>query len=418
MLSRITVRREVQKGQGEPGAFYLADAEDALKGLLNEYTGRVQLVYLDPPFATGQQFTMRMRVGKKDWTSSTGSLTLPAYDDDMDRDRYLEMMRNVLTGARELLTDRGVLFLHIDYRMHARLRLLMDEIFGEENLLNEIVWAYQTGGRARKHFSRKHDIILFYKKGKEYDFDIRNVAVKRADTRRNHMKRHVDADGRVYRSIRSGNKIYTYYDDEPAYPGDVWDDVSHMQQKDPQRTGYDTQKPLKLLERIVLCATKPGDLVCDLFAGSGTSLDAAWQNGRKFLGVDRSPASLYSIRRRLTGANASYVAPECEGAPEVQVSMEAGIAFYELRMERYELENGMSARAFQGLDALDSWAVGYLRDGAFVNMAEDMRTRQKPSLEGRLQLPVYEGDPVIRVADVLGRYFYYQISNIDSEATT
>lgn len=408
-LTKAPVWHEVQKGEGPGGRFHLGDVRALLPGLMAEYAGKVQLIYLDPPFSTGQQFSMRVRVGEKEWKSGSGSLMQAAYSDKFDAGQYLQLMREVLTGCHRLLSDTGVLYLHIDFRMHAPLRLLMDEIFGEANLLNEIIWTYQTGGRARRYFSRKHDIILFYAKTRKYFFNIDAVPISRQDTRRNHMKRHVDADGRVYRSIRSGGKIYTYYDDEPAYPGDVWTDVSHLQQKDPQRTGYDTQKPMKLLERIVLSSSRPGDLVCDLFAGSGTCLEAAHTAGRRFLGADLSPYSLQVSRRRLTGAQAEYDAPPSEGEPLVEAELSAGIAYYEIHLTRYEVESGLCARAFSGLDAVDGWSAGYLRGGAFLALSHEMRAKQTPKLTARLEIPVLEGEPCIRVSDVLGRHFYYVI---------
>lgn len=413
MLKRIDVFRESQSGEGPQGAFYMNDALELLPKLLSEYKGKVQLIYLDPPFMTGQQFSIRMRVGEREWRSGTGSLVLPTYLDDMELTEYLSLMREVLTGAHALLKDTGTMYLHIDYRMHARLRLLMDEIFGEANLLNEIIWSYQTGGRARRHFSRKHDVILFYKKGRNYFFDIAAVSVKRPDGRRNHMKKHVDADGRTYRSIRTGNRVYTYYDDDPIYLSDVWDDLSQMQQKDPQRTGYETQKPVKLLERIVLSSTRPGDLVMDLFAGSGTTLDAAWKNGRQFIGADRSPLSYYTVSRRMQKANMTFGVKPSKGDPHVEAEVTKGIAYYEVELKRFELEPGVSARSFAGFDALDNWAVGYLRDGVFVIEDREMRTKQKPSLSCRLKLPVYDGNPVMRVGDVFGRFIYYML-NVNS----
>ncbi len=406
-LVRAEVSREVQRGTGPQGEVYQGDARQMLPELLHTYRGQVQLVYLDPPFATGKQFDMKVRVGEKDHQSGNGSLTMPAYCDAVDEAEYMDMMREILTGAKALLADTGSIFLHIDHRMHAQLRLLMDEVFGRDSFLNEIIWAYQTGGRARKHFSRKHDIILFYRKTKKYFFDLNAVAIPREGNRRNHMKRHVDTDGRVYRSIKSGGKVYTYYDDEPAFPGDVWDDVSHLQQKDPQRTGYDTQKPLPLLERIVLCASRPGDLVCDLFAGSGTTLEAARRNGRRFLGVDRGDMALHAIRRRMLGANVTYIQPPSVGEPGVDVRLEAGVGFYELDMDAYDLETGLIARSLAGLDALDGWSAGYLRDGAYVCMATAQRGKAEPKLETHLQLPVLSGDTMIRTQDVLGRGFFY-----------
>ena len=406
---QIEVYREAQIGKGNGGDVYQGDACLLMPELLETYRGQVQLIYIDPPFATGKQFVMKMRVGEKENKSGAGSLNLPAYDDASNLDDYLSMMREVLNGAHELLSDAGTIFLHIDHRMHARLRLMMDEIFGEDNFLNEIIWSYQTGGRARKHFSRKHDVILFYRKSKTYFFDLGPVAVEREGRRRNHMKRHIDTDGRVYRSIKSGGKVYTYYDDEPVYPGDVWDDVSHLQQKDPQRTGYDTQKPLPLLERIVLCASREGDLVCDLFAGSGTTLEAAYRHKRRFLGVDSSPAAIHVINKRLSGAKVNYHNQTQPAHPYVEAISEPGVGFYHVELCEYKIEPGAIDREFSGLDALDSWAVGYLRDGEYTAMAMAQRTKLEPKLKLNLQLPALDGVPMISTLDVLGRKCYFAI---------
>ncbi len=406
-LTRVEVWREEQRGIGPGGEMLMGDVLELLPSLTEQYAGKVQLVYLDPPFGTGHSFCMRVRVGEKEWRTGSGTLLMQSYDDALDTNEYLAMMREVLIATRKLLSDTGVVYLHVDFRMHARLRILMDEVFGEQNFLNEIIWSYQTGGRARKFFSRKHDIILFYRKTKKYYFNLEAVPVNRVDVRRNHMKRHVDPDGRVYRSIRSGGKVYTYYDDEPTFPGDVWDDVSHLQQKDPQRTGYETQKPVKLLERIILSSSAPGDLVCDLFTGSGTTLEAAAEAQRRFLGVDYNAFALQVSRRRLNGCTAAFTAPPCAGEPEVDIEAEPGIAYYDVTLTKYMPEPGVSARSFSGLDAVDNWSVGYLRDGVFVAMANDVRLRHSPALKKVLQLPVLEGQPCIRVNDVLGRYFYY-----------
>ena len=406
---RVDIWQEEQSGAGEISEMRIGDVRALLPGLLSQYAGQAQVIYMDPPFGTGQVFSMRVRVGEKEWRSGVGSLEKQAYDDQMGLEDYLALIRDALIGARDLLCDTGVVFLHVDFRMHARLRLIMDEVFGEANFLNEIIWSYQSGGRARRFFSRKHDVILFYRKTKKYYFNLEAVPISRTDTRHNHMKRHVDADGRVYRSIRSGGKIYTYYDDEPAYPGDVWDDVSHLQQKDPQRTGYDTQKPIRLLERIILSCSKPGDLVMDLFAGSGTTLEAAYLSGRRFVGVDVSPYALQVSRRRLIGANVRYSAPPSQGNPEVELSIVPAIAYYEVTLEKYQLESGLIASSLTGLDAVDGWSAGYLRDGVFVAMTHDNRSRHQPRLKGVLQLPVLSGVPCVRVTDVMGRVFYYII---------
>ena len=243
---------------GGPGEFILARAEEALDSLLADYRGQVQVIYLDPPFGTGDIFH-----------SKIGKLTLPTYADDMEESAYLSWMRTILSGAWELLCPSGSLYLHIDYRMSAKLRLLLDELFGTKNFMNEIVWCYKSGGRAMHYYPRKHDTILFYRKSAKVFFDISAVSHPRGPEKRNHMKRFIDEQGRICFTIRSAGKLYTYYEDTPVYPSDVWDDIEHLQQKDTERVGYATQKPEALLNRVILASSRPGDLVCDLFSGSG-----------------------------------------------------------------------------------------------------------------------------------------------------
>ena len=174
--------------------FYLGDARQGLQRLA-EQGRRVQLCYLDPPYLTGRDFG--------------------AYCDRFPSDEdYYAMMRAVLQGVYEVLDARGSLFLHIDWRTHARLRLLLEEIFGAEGFRNEIVWCYRSGGRAQTHFSRKHDTLLFFAKSRDAYFDAMQDPLPRAEVRSNHMKRGVDEDGRAYRAIYSGGRLYRYFDDE------------------------------------------------------------------------------------------------------------------------------------------------------------------------------------------------------------
>ncbi|MGN0741047.1 MAG: DNA methyltransferase [Candidatus Fimadaptatus sp.] len=407
---RVQVSREALMGSGVMGELFLGDSLELSDRLTGKYGGRVQCVYLDPPFFTGSLFNMRVRVGEREWRSGAGSLELSAYSDKWaSSEEYISEIRALAELARELMSDTGVIFLHVDWRMQARLRIMMDEVFGENNFMNEIIWTYQTGGRARKYFSRKHDVILFYRKGPAYRFYIENVPISRTDARRNHMKRQVDKDGRVYRTIKSGGKVYKYYDDDPVYPGDVWDDVSHLQQKDPQRTGYDTQKPLKLLERIVLCSTRPGDIVCDLTCGSGTALEAAAINGRNFVGVDMSPLAVQTARRRLVGSRVSLNMPGSEGSPVMELDVMTGVGNYECDLRRFSPEPGVGERAFDGLDAVTGWSGGYINDDVFYSYVHDMRSKQHPRLDAHLSIPVWDGVPAVRIEDVYGRAFYYTL---------
>ena len=413
-LRQVNIWREEQAGKGPGSEMRVGDVRALLPGLIEQYASQAQVVYLDPPFRTGQVFSMRARVGEKEWKSGAGSLVQAVYRDDMERGAYMEMMRDVLTGARELLSDSGVIYVHVDYHMYAYIRLLMDEIFGESNFLNEIIWSYQTGGRARRFFSRKHDVILFYRKGRKYYFNLEGVPVSRLDTRRNHMKRHVDADGRVYRSIKSGGKIYTYYDDEPAFPGDVWDDVSHLQQKDPQRTGYDTQKPVRLLERIIKCSTQEGDLVCDLFAGSGTTAVAAANLNRRFLCVDQSPLAVAVAGKRLSQSTLSRPAGVCydveapcgEDDCFVEAEVFPAITSYTVHLMSFDSVQAREA-GVKGLDAVDHWSAGFVQGDVYRSCVASVRTATTPQLQTTMEMPVCAGEPCIMIVDIWGSRRFY-----------
>ena len=379
------------------GDLLLRDA----RGDFSAWKGQAQCVYLDPPFLTGEDYYLRMRVGEKGWETGKNPLILPAYSDRYDsRADYLAMLRAALENAKMLLNETGSFFLHLDSRAAAHARLLCDEIFGESNFVNEIIWAYQTGGRSMKRFSSKHDVILFYRKSRRHYFNITAVPLPRSENRSNHMRRCVDENGRSYRTIQSGGKTYTYYDDEPVYPGDVWADVSHLQQKDPQRTGYDTQKPMALLNRIILCSTRPGDLVCDLFCGSGTTAAAAAHNGRRYLAADISMAALNVCRKRLLHTALTLTAPT--GCPDATLNAEfiPGIAFHDAHLIRYDPGPD---RPVTGLDAVDQWSVGFYDDrGVFHAQANAARRRQSPALPEMLQLPQLRGTPAILIADIYG----------------
>ncbi len=290
-------------GSGMHNLFILGDALENLPRLLDSYAGSVKMVYLDPPFLTGGNFSCRVQLGEHKATT----LSLPAYSDTLPAPEYYGMMRTLLEACHELLAEDGSLYLHVDTRASARLRLILDDIFGEANFMNEIIWHYKSGGRAKNHFSRKHDNILFYRKSKSVYFDITSVGMPRGKDMQNHMRRTTDENGRLVYTIKSGGKTYTYSEDTPVYPSDVWTDISHLQQKDPERTGYDTQKPEALLQRMILASTRPGDLVLDLFSGSGTTAMAATKLDRRFVVLDSSPLALNLLRRRLLTRKATLM---------------------------------------------------------------------------------------------------------------
>lgn len=409
MWQRVSCDKERVDFAGSRGTLMRGDA---LKMDLSAWYGKVQCIYLDPPFFTGEHFKFRMRIGEKGWRTGRPAIDLSAYDDfsNGDIEAYVSFLSEAIHLAHRLLHPSGSLFLHVDWRSTARARLLLDDIFGEDQFRNEIIWSYQTGGRSMRYFSRKHDSILFYAKSKEHFFDITQVPCSTKKERSNHLKRHVDENGRSYRSITSGGKVYIYYDDEPAYPDDVWTDLSQMQQKDPQRTGYATQKPVSLLDRIILCSTKPGDLVADFMCGSGTTLASAAANGRQFLGVDSSQHAFSVCRKRLQDTALTCLAPFSSVSAMLDASAMPGIGYYSVTLNAYELGGdalsgfmqGKSPVHIRGLDAVDQWHAGLLNGSAFVSYASAGRSKQQPQLPTELQVPLLRGTLGILLIDVLG----------------
>ncbi len=395
---------EIHARTGAEGTLMAGELRAERAALLARYAGQAQTVYLDPPFNTGKAFVYRQRCGEEGWLTGQPLLELPAYSDRWpDEAEFHRLMRDAAELAWALLRDDGSFFLHIDARTHARMRLMLDEVFGERNFVNEIVWTYQTGGRAKAHFSRKHDIILFYRKTPAAYFNIQAVGVPRDGARSNHMRRATDEQGRTYRSIVSQGKEYRYYDDQPVFPGDVWDDISHLQQKDPERSGFDNQKPLKLLERVILCSSRPGDLVCDLFGGSGTTGLAAAMHDRRFLLMDQSNAAIVAARKRLLGRSLRVEALCQDGGPLVSGEAAKGLGLLKLRLTAYDMEPGLCALPLAGTDAVDQLSAGYLRGGAFHSYADAARSKARPALPEWLEIPMLDGTPALLTVDVLGR---------------
>jgi DNA modification methylase len=384
---------------GGPGEFLLSRAEEALPGLIDTYRGRAQVVYLDPPFGTGDVFHSKLATGRE-------KLTLPTYTDNMAQTEYLAWMGTILAGARELLCESGSLYLHIDYRMSAKLRLMLDEIFGAQNFMNEIVWCYKSGGRSTRYYPRKHDTILFYRKSAKVYFDIASVGRPRGPEKRNHMKRFIDEEGRICFTIRSAGKLYTYYEDTPVYPSDVWDDIEHLQQKDSERVGYPTQKPEALLNRVILASSRPGDLVCDLFSGSGTTAATASKLGRRFLAVDVSPLALYTLRARQLKSASTHSLLERENEFTLRYPADETPARVSACMvtQRGKRMLSLSEATFTPAYPLVYAAVGTAQDGVFYPVSTDCL----PNFP--LLLPVGTiKQPVLQITDAFGQTAFFQI---------
>jgi site-specific DNA-methyltransferase (adenine-specific)/adenine-specific DNA-methyltransferase len=260
----------------------------------------IDLIYIDPPFNSNRSHEATCaRTGNRQSFDDRHASTAD----------YIEFMRPRCAELGRLLKPAGSFYYHCDWHASHYVKVMLDQIFGESAFINEIVWVYDSGGRATRHFHRKHDILLLYSPAarlKTYTFNANTIAIPRNQCgtcgtkleKWNNLKKHVGADGRIYRTIRSAGKTYRYYDDEPVTPSDVWP-IGHLQQKDPERLGYPTQKPLALLERIVSVSSNPNDVVLDAFCGSGTTLAAAQRLGRRWIGIDISPAACQLAANRM-----------------------------------------------------------------------------------------------------------------------
>ena len=278
------------------------DNKYIMSSLLPKFAGKIKLIYIDPPFATGTGgFDVKVNIGDLSWIKDPSVIEERAYRDTWGKglSSYLQMLYERLVLMKNLLSDDGSIYVHLDHRVVHYVKMIMDEIFGKDHLINEIIWYYKTGGRSRNFFSNKHDTLLLYSKGETFIFNADKVGRPRGEVTGHHMKRNVDKNGRVYWTIRSGNKIYKYYEDDLMTPDDVWDDISHMHQKDPQRTGFPTQKPEALLERIIKASSSEGDIVADFFCGSGTTLAVAEKLGRRWIGADLSKFAIHVTRKRM-----------------------------------------------------------------------------------------------------------------------
>jgi site-specific DNA-methyltransferase (adenine-specific) len=268
------------------------DKHVVLPTLQNEFRSAVKLIYIDPPFMTGRTFTNGQHIAYKDtWGNNL--------------DSYLQWLYETLQCLYNLLAPDGSLYLHLDWRVAHYAKIILDEVFGFNPLTNgpgfknEIIWHYQSGGRANKSYARKHDTILFYTKSAQYCFHSERASEKRGSHKRNHMRKEVGADGKISWTIRSAGHTYSYHEDTPMSLADVWNNISHLHQKNPERTGYATQKPEALLERILLVSSEENDLVLDCFCGSGVTATVAERLGRRWIASDKSEQAIAITRERL-----------------------------------------------------------------------------------------------------------------------
>jgi DNA modification methylase len=236
-------------------------------------------IYIDPPFGTGM--TQRGRAA--------------AYADRADDpEAFVAWLSPVLQHAHRALAPTGSLFVHLDYRSVHYTKVALDRLFGRARFVNEIVWCYAVGGKSRRGFGRKHDTILWYARGDAWAFYPDAVRVARRGG--SHMRL---VSGVQEKTDKKTGRVYRYPVQAGKIPEDWWTDIETLNHSDRERTGYPSQKPERLVERILSAVTRPGDRVADWFAGSGTTAAVAQRLGRRFTVADRERAAVETCVRRL-----------------------------------------------------------------------------------------------------------------------
>lgn len=249
------------------GEVYCADNLEIMRSLAtSDFKGKFQMIYMDPPFYSGAKYFSRRSDGSKKLAYSDvwGSGLL----------EYLEMIAKRILIARELLSYDGLMWIHLDYRAVHYVKIIMDEIFGMENMVNEIVWGYRSGGASGRRFARKHDTILLYSKTKEYKFN--------PQKEKSYNRGALPYNFKGVQEYEDENGWYTLVNMR-----DIWE-IPMVGRTSGERTGYATQKPEELIRRMVLASTDVGDLCGDFFAGSGTLGAVCMGLGRSFVLCDKN----------------------------------------------------------------------------------------------------------------------------------
>ncbi len=326
------------------------DNKLVIGSLLREYAGKVALIYIDPPFATGSDFSMRLQVGDTHLVKAPSILEEHAYRDTWGTgyNSYLSMMYERLVLMHNLLAETGSIYVHCDWRTSSHLRLVLDEIFGESNFRGEVIWQRTSAHSSAKRYGPVHETLLFYSKSDEYRWnqsyqpyeeyyldqfythydgdgrrwrrsDMTGAGIRHGETGTawrgidvSAKGRHwawppaeldrMDAAGRIHWPEKEGGipQLKRYADEQPGVPlQDVWTDLKPMHNLSRERAGYPTQKPEALLDRIIRASSHEGDLVADFFAGSGTTAVVAEKLGRRWIACDLGRFAIHTTRKRL-----------------------------------------------------------------------------------------------------------------------
>lgn len=300
---------------------FWGDNLQVMSHMLKDYRGQIDLIYIDPPFDSKADYKRKIEVrGIGSAESDSSTFEEKQYGDIWTNDEYLQFMYERLILMRELLSDTGTIYVHCDWHKSHYLRMIMDEVFGADNFLNEVVWAYGTYiGQTKTNFPRKHDSIFVYTKTSNYYFNLLRDDNLESDANYKRWKKYFNEENQICGDnypeddTKFSGYVKRFEKENGRLPrlktdvileisGKVIDDVWYIQSVNPfakERIGYPTQKPEALIERIIKASTTPGDLVFDCFMGSGTTQAVAMKLGRRFIGADINLGAIQTTAKRL-----------------------------------------------------------------------------------------------------------------------
>lgn len=278
------------------------DNKLVMASLLKEYKGRIDLIYIDPPFDVGADFTMDVPIGNENENvgKDQSTLEMVAYRDMWGKgtDSYLQLLYERLIIMRELLSDDGSIFIHLDWHIGQYVKVMMDDVFGKDRFKNEIIWHYSRWTAEAKKFQKMHDNIFWYTKSDNYLYNLLYQQYKNIDWIEDTVRKVVN--GKLVRVKSSDGKYLKRERENIGVPmHDVWEDINFIAPTSIERLQYSTQKPEALLERIIKASSNEGDLVADFFCGSGTTGAVAEKLGRRWIMADLGRFAIHTSRKRL-----------------------------------------------------------------------------------------------------------------------
>ena len=409
-----------QRGESAPGwrnKLLWGDNKYIMASLLPEFAGKINLIYIDPPFATGADFYVNIKLGDLELTKEASVIKEKAYRDTWGRglDSYFQMMFDRLVLMRELLADNGSIYVHLDWHVGHYVKLVLDEIFGKENFRNEIVWCYGGGGAPRNYYHRKHDLLYWYTKSDKWVFNIQYRPYTEGTLQRGLTK----VKGPKYKLREEGASL-----------DDWWADITKILSPTAyENLKFPTQKPEALLERIINASSNDGDLVGDFFCGSGTTGAVAEKLGRRWIMADLSKFAIHTTRKRLLDI------PDCKPFEVLNLGKYQKAKLKENGATRHidfilEMEHELKSKSLsialkdfvisnpeylpeevrenvkKFTDYIDYWAVDFnYRDDTFHNMWQSFRTRKRPILETKCSHTYEKADEykvLVKVVDIFG----------------